>query len=132
VVAARIDWSHPMHSYDLDFMTVNAMLPHLRDPRESFEIGIVSRGTATARYMRKEEVNGAPVRRYSLAGAGMNGTLWVREADGLIEKFESPVANDPRWNSFRLERRGTARMTPAQWAGFTSSCRTSSSATSPR
>lgn len=120
----------PLHVYNFDLMSLNMMLPHLNRPKGSFRVAFAEptfgtkkelmelRGFATVRFSRNERVNGVPTRRYSLAGAGMNGTLWVNEKDGLLEKFESPVPNNPGWNSLRLERRGTARMTVEEWRRY--------------
>jgi hypothetical protein len=120
----------PLHVYNFDLMSLNVMLPHLSYPERSFRVAFAEptfgakkevmelRGFATVRFARKERVNEVPTRRYSLAGAGMNGTLWVNAKDGLLQKFESPVPNNPGWNSLRLERRGEERMTPEQWRQY--------------
>jgi hypothetical protein len=120
----------PLHVYNFDLMSLNVMLPHVTDPKRSFRVAFAEptfgtkkelmelRGFATARYGGTERVDGVPTRRYTLAGAGMNGTLWVNVEDGLIEKFESPVPNNPGWTSLRLERRATARMTPEEWRTY--------------
>jgi hypothetical protein len=120
----------PLHVYNFDLMSLNVMLPHLEHPERSFRIAFAEptfgtkkevmelRGFATARYSGKAGVNGTQTRRYSLAGAGMNGTMWVNVKDGLIQKFESPVPNNPGWTSFRLERRHAQRMTPDEWRRY--------------
>jgi hypothetical protein len=120
----------PLHVYNFDLMSLNVMLPHLTRPKGSFRIAFAEptfgtkkevmelRGFATARSGGIERVHGVATRRYSLAGAGMNGTFWVNEKDGLLEKFESPIPNNPGWNSLRLERRDTARMTPEEWRRY--------------
>lgn len=118
----------PLHVYNFDLMSLNVMLPHLARPKGSFRIVFAEptfgtkkevmelRGFATARYACAERVHDVPTRRYSLAGAGMNGTMWVSEKGSLIERFESPIPNNPGWTSLRLERRGTEQMTPEECA----------------
>ena len=120
----------PLHVYNFDLMSLNVMLPHLDHPERSFRIAFIEptfgrkrevmelRGFATARYSGRERVNGALTRRYSLAGAGMNGTMWVNMKDGLIQRFESPVPNNPGWTSLRLDRRDSQRMTPEKWRRY--------------
>ena len=120
----------PLHVYNFDLMSLNVMLPHLNHPERSFRVAFAEptfgtkpqllelRGFATARYSGRERVNGTLTRRYSLAGAGMNGTMWVNMKDGLIQRFESPVPNNPGWNSLRLERRDSHGMTPEEWRRY--------------
>jgi hypothetical protein len=125
---------HPLYVYNFDLMALNVMLPHLRNPKRDFTVAfveptfgaaegaIVIRGRATAKYMEDEEIEGRRARRYHLSGPGLANSeamLWVDAGDGLIDLVESPLPNNPDWNSFRLARRGTtAHMSWSEWEGF--------------
>lgn len=125
----------PLHIYNFDLMGLNVVLPHLRDPRAGFTVAFIEpifggegtglvtlRGRATAAFVREETLHGASVYRYLVSGPGMagaEGTLWLNARDGFIEQFESPLPNNPEWNSYKLERRGTTeRMSREQWQEF--------------
>ncbi len=39
-------------------------------------------------------------------------------ADGLIERFEHPLPDNPDWKSFKLSRIGSRPMNDAEWEAF--------------
>jgi hypothetical protein len=123
----------PLHVYNFDLMSLNMTLPHLARPRSGFRFAVAEptfgqkpgvmelRGYADATYAGDETLHGVPTHKYRVSGAGMagrEGWLWINDADGYLEKFESPLANNPGWTSLRLERRGVSRMTQAEWSEY--------------
>lgn len=123
----------PFHVFNFDLMSLNATLPHLVAPEAGFTITLVEptfgdrpgliedRGPITLAFAAVEQVGGAECRKYTISGPGLRergGALWVNARDGLIERVESPLANNPDWDSYRLERRGEETMTPAAWEEY--------------
>lgn len=126
--------TYPLVIYNFDLMGLNLMLPHLRDPRAGFTVAFIEptfregsdlvtfRGRATATYVGSETLHGVNVNRYDMTGAGLLGahaTFWINADDGFIEKVESPLPNNPDWDSYRLERRGRPLpMSREEWNAF--------------
>jgi len=134
----------PAHIYNFDFSGLNATLPHLKDPRRSFDIGVidpdftflktkfkpdagelaggfVDKGKARFRYVRDEELDEIPCHRFEVSGPAfknIKGTLWVNAKDGLIERFEHALPDNPDWKSFKLSRIGSRPMNDAEWEAF--------------
>jgi hypothetical protein len=124
----------PMHIYNFDLMGLNMTLPHLRNPRNGFTVAFLEptfqegpefvgvRGRVTATFVRDETLHGVSVHRYSVNGPGLSGaggTLWLNANDGFIERFASPLPNNPDWSSYLLERHGAPeQMSPEQWQLF--------------
>lgn len=134
----------PAHLYNFDLMGFNATLPHLKDPRRDFDVGIVDpdfaflakhfkpdggvqpgglvyKGKATFRYLGEEKVNEVPCFKYEVAGAAFNGvagTLWINVQDRLMERFEHALPDNPEWTSLRLVRLGARAMDAAGWRAF--------------
>lgn len=133
----------PAHMYNFDFSGLNATLPHLRDPRADFVVGVVDpdfeflatrlqpegvqeggfvyRGEARFRYVGEEVLDDIPCHRFAVGGAafdGVEGSLWINTADGLIERFEHARPDNPDWSSFRLARIGSRPMDRAGWEAF--------------
>ena len=121
----------PLHVYNFDLMSVNAILPRLEG--RSFRVGFAEptfgqkpgvmelRGFAHFTFDGEEVLDGVATRRYRVGGpglAGQTGTLWINASDGYMQRWESPLANNPGWNSLRLERRGVTSMTPDQWREY--------------
>jgi hypothetical protein len=125
---------HPLHVYNFDLMGLNAMLPLLRDPKESFTIGLVEptfglsegvielRGKVTATYVGEKTVDGRGAHLFHLAGPGLakaEASLWIDADDGLIDLVECPLPNHLDWTSYRLARRGGSQhMSAVEWAAF--------------
>lgn len=123
----------PFHVYNFDLMSLGAALPHLAAPAAPFAVTIVDptfgrspglvedRGAVAFTFVGEEALGGVPCRKYALTGPGLldrGGALWTRASDGLIERVESPLANNPDWQSFRLERVGEAPMTAEAWETY--------------
>jgi hypothetical protein len=134
----------PAHLYNFDFTGLNATLPHLKDPRRSFDIGVidpdfqflktqfkpdagevpggfVDKGRAHFKFVRDEELDEIPCHRFEVSGPAFKnrkGTLWINAKDGLIERFEHALPDNPDWKSFRLTRIGSRPMSDAEWEAF--------------
>jgi hypothetical protein len=134
----------PARIYNFDLMGFNATLPHLRDPKRNFEVGIIDpdfeflakrfkpdggvqeggfvyKGAATFRYLGEDKVNDVPCLKYEVAGAafgGVKGTLWINAQDRLMERFEHALPDNPEWQSLRLVRLGSRAMDAAAWQAF--------------
>lgn len=134
----------PAHIYNFDLMGLNATLPHLKDPRRDFMVGIVDpdftflaqrfrpdggvqeggfiyKGQATFSYLGEDRVNDVPCLKYAVAGpafGGVKGTLWINAQDRLLERFEHALPDNPDWNSLRLVRLGARSMDAEQWRAF--------------
>jgi len=134
----------PAHIYNFDLMGLNATLPHLKEPKRDFEVGIVDpdfdflarrfkpdggvqeggfvyKGKATFRFVGEEKKNDVACLKYEVAGAafgGVKGMLWVNAKDRLIERFEHALPDNPDWQSFRLVRLGSRPMDAAGWHEF--------------
>ncbi|HYR30243.1 MAG TPA: hypothetical protein VEU30_17395 [Thermoanaerobaculia bacterium] len=121
----------PLHVYNFDLMSLNAVLPRLEahtfrfavaEPTFGAKPGVMElRGFAEAEYVGTETLRGVLTRKYRVGGKGMAGAvgwLWINDEDGYMETWESPLANNPGWNSLRLERRGVSSMTAAEWQAY--------------
>lgn len=134
----------PAHIYNFDFSGLNATLPHLKDPRRDFDIGVidpdfaflktkfkpdagevaggfVDKGKARFRFVRDEEIDDIPCHRFEVGGPAfknLKGTLWINAKDGLIERFEHRLPDNPDWKSFKLTRIGSRPMSDAEWESF--------------
>ena len=123
----------PFHIFNFDLMSLNVALPHLALPESPFAVTFVEptfgqrpglvedRGQATITFSAVESLHGVPCRKYLLSGPGMlekGGALWVSTLDGLLELVETPLANNPDWDSFRLERHSEERMTSDAWERY--------------
>ncbi len=134
----------PAHIYNFDLMGFNATLPHLKDPRSDFEVGIVDpdfeflakrfkpdggvqeggfvyKGKATFRFVGEEKKNDVACLKYEVGGpafGGIKGTLWINAQDRLIERFEHAVPDNPEWQSLRLVRLSSRAMDAAGWRDF--------------
>jgi hypothetical protein len=128
----RVD-TFPLHVYNFDLMSLNVTLPRIARRNENFRIAFAEptfgekpgvmelRGFVTARYVGGEPLDRVPTRKYVLSGDGMaghEGTLWINASDGMMQRFESTLANNPGWTSLRLDRRGTAHMSDGQWREY--------------
>jgi hypothetical protein len=124
----------PLYVYNFDLMALNVMLPHLRNPKSPFTIAFVEptfgekegaievRGRATATYIDDTVVEGRRTHRFRMTGPGLDDAeamLFIDADDGFIDLVESPLPNNPDWDSFRLARRGAIEhMSPVEWETF--------------
>jgi hypothetical protein len=120
---------YPVHIYNFDFISFNYTLRHLKNPTETFEIGIadpVFEGEGLIKYKGKakiEYVGDAPChqttcRKYKITGkpfGDTEGFMWANKKEGYAENIEIPVPDNPDWNSFKFELKKIEQMTPAQW-----------------
>lgn len=120
----------PVHVYNFDLMSLNFSLPFLKKPDADFQFSIVEptfrntpplieeRGLVFARYMKEEQSDGNATWRFEVRGKGMKDQvshLWINQTDGFMQKWESPVPNNPGWNSLKLIRHGQSNMTRNAW-----------------
>jgi hypothetical protein len=134
----------PAHIYNFDLSGLNATLPHLKDPRRDFEVGLIDpdfqflktgfkpdagevaggfvyKGKARFRFVRDEVLDEIPCHRFEVGGPAfknVKGTLWINAGDGLIERFEHPLPDNPEWKSFKLSRMSSRPMNDAEWEAF--------------
>jgi hypothetical protein len=83
--------------------------------------GFVDKGRAHFRYLRDEELDEIPCHRFEVSGPAfknIKGTLWINAKDGLIERFEHTLPDNPDWKSFRLSRIGSRPMNDTEWEAF--------------
>lgn len=136
--------SWPWHSYDFDWASLSAILPHLVWPegelsfvRADFiqEEGKPPRfgeiGDVRLRYDGREKRGALETRRYRMEGAGLlaagqpssaananSGTVWADAKDGHIVEFELPFPDEPGFTDVRLRQLTTETMTATQWEAF--------------
>jgi hypothetical protein len=123
----------PWHSYDFDFASLAATLPHLVDPEGGFvfarmdvvyrgdEIGFAELGPVDVTFERRETRAGWEARRYRIAGpglAGMAGTLWTDRRDGTLLEYELPIPDEPGFIDGRLRLVKTLQLQPADWERY--------------
>jgi hypothetical protein len=134
----------PAHLYNFDLSGLNATLPYLKNRRADFEIGIVDpdfdflktrfkpgaglleggfidKGQARFRYLKDELLGEVATHRFEVSGpafGNLAGSLWINAKDGLIERFEHALPDNPDWKSFRLERLGAQAMNKVGWEAF--------------
>lgn len=134
----------PAHVYNFDLTGLNATLPHLKNLRRDFEVGIVDpdfqflakqfkpdggvqqggmvyKGKARFRYLKDEILDEVPCLRYEVGGPAfqdIKGSLWINARDGLIERFDHALPDNPQWSSFKLSRLGARSMDLAGWERF--------------
>lgn len=143
-----LTYSHiPSHLYNFDFTSLNVTLPHLKEPTESFTVGVVDpnwtlfnspdfqpkdvvengmldKGRAHFDYQGQDIYRGIICHKYEVAGSGMEdqvGYMWISKAEGHIVKFEHPVPDNPGWVGFKLDLLGTQQHTSQSWESFIAS-----------
>ncbi|MBL8823715.1 MAG: hypothetical protein JNJ77_14085 [Planctomycetia bacterium] len=120
----------PVHVYNFDLMSLNVTLPYLKNPAFDFQFSIVEptfrsspplvedRGSVLAKYVKAEKFDGIDTWRYEVRGKGMKdqlSQLWINQSDGFLQKWESPVPNNPGWNSLKLVRQSQGKMNRDEW-----------------
>jgi hypothetical protein len=123
----------PWHSYDFDFTSLGATLPHMRDPEADvifWRTDVVFVGESTdfaelggvrLHFEEDEMRNDRKLRRYTIGGAGFQhlyGKLWTDASTGLLFEYEIPVGDEPGYKDVRLHLEHTEPMTTDQWAHF--------------
>jgi hypothetical protein len=123
----------PWHSYDFDFASLGAALPHLadRDGRFVFarmdvvydgdEIGFGDLGPVEVTFEQRERRDGRDTRRYRIGGPGLantTGLLWTDAADGTLLEYEIPVPDEPGFTDGRLRLTKTLDLTGKEWEAY--------------
>ena len=73
------------------------------------------------RFEGRENRAGKSVRRYSIGGAGLQGTQgtwWADRRTGLLVEYEIPVGDEPGYDNVRLKLTGTEKMSAQRWEEF--------------
>jgi hypothetical protein len=123
----------PWHSYDFDFASLGATLPHRADPeaelrfsrtdfvQEEGNVRFAELGEVRLRYEGREQRGEAKTRRYRLEGPGLAdtvGTLWADAAEGHLVEFELPIPDEPGFTDGRLRLLAVEQKTPGEWESF--------------
>ena len=123
----------PFHIYNFDFGSLNFAFAHLKNPKQSFSIGIADptfktegalmeyRGEATVFYVGEEKRNDVLTRKYKIDGAGLKnrgGFIWVNKAKNYIEDIEIEFPDNPEWTSFKFKLLKTEIMSRNEWEKF--------------
>ncbi len=123
----------PWHSYDFDFASLGAALPHLadRDGRFVFarmdvvyngdEIGFGDLGPVEVAFEQRERRDGRDTRRYRIGGPGLantTGLLWTDAVDGTLLEYEIPIPDEPGFNDTRLRLIRTLELSGTEWEAY--------------
>ncbi|MCJ7625469.1 MAG: hypothetical protein MUO76_18375, partial [Anaerolineaceae bacterium] len=132
---------YPVHNYNFDFISFNFVFRHLIDPYRDFEIGVVEpnwdlfispgfeeigdpsgvflyTGKTHIEYLGDDIYRKVECHKYRISGAGLNdkvGFIWVNKEKGHFENFEHPHANNPAWDSLKMELQSTEWMSVGEW-----------------
>jgi hypothetical protein len=132
----------PWHSYDFDWASLGATLPHLVNPEGSLSFSrtdfvqeegqpprFAELGEVRLRFERREVRGGRETRRYVLEGPGLRapgpgggasnaGILWADATLGHIVEFELPIPDEPGFVDGRLRLLEVSSLTSAEWERF--------------
>jgi hypothetical protein len=123
----------PVHVYNFDLTSLNFAFRHLKNPADSFTVGIadptfkeegpalIYRGEVTVTFVAEEQRNGKVCRKYKIDGAGLEnhgGFLWINKTEGYFEDAEIALPDNPDWNSFKFNLKKVENMTQDQWQQF--------------
>lgn len=122
----------PWHSFDFDFTSLNLTMPHLRNPEGGLAFwrtdfvysdppAVAELGEVRLAFEADDVRDGKPVRRYSIGGAGLDGTRgtwWADRRTGLLVEFEIPVGDEPGYTDVRVKANGSQKMSAAAWEEF--------------
>lgn len=122
----------PWHSYDFDFASLGLVMPFKQSRTTTFEFMIsdITRtpsgpvfgevGKVSLLWQIEEEKFGVACQRYSIDGPGLNnrgGHIWF-DQQGQLAGFEIQQADEPGYESGRLERVEVSTMTGTAWEAF--------------
>ncbi len=104
----------PWHSYDFDFASLGATLPHRIDPEEllTFAIydagngGLEFKGEVDLEYVGEESRGTRSCRKYRIDGEGLRqrgGHLWCDLEAGFLVAFEIDLPDEAGYTSNKLE-----------------------------
>src|SRR5262245_11910851 len=123
----------PWHSYDFDFASLGAALPHLVRPEAEFAFGradflqeegkvrFAETGLVHLRYEGRDKRGAFATRRYEIGGPGLSdakGKLWADTREGHIVEFELPIPDEPGFEDGRLRLLEVSKMTAVEWEAF--------------
>jgi hypothetical protein len=123
----------PWHSYDFDFASLGAALPHLVDPQAGFvfarmdvvyagdDVGFADLGPVEVGFEQRERRDGRDTRRYRIGGPGLlrtTGLLWTDARDGTLIEYELPIPDEPGFVDGRLRLLKTLTLTAAEWDAY--------------
>ena len=125
---------YPIHLYNFDFISLNYILRHWNHPEGQITIGILQpnfdpdpesligyEGTVVIKFLRQDERNTAPCRKYSISGEGLKGhtgLMWVNKEKEIIEDIEIPIADNPDWDDFKFKFVSSEHMEARRWMEF--------------
>jgi hypothetical protein len=123
----------PWHSYDFDFASLGAALPHLPDPQAGFvfarmdvvyagdDVGFADLGPVEVAFEQRERRDGRDTRRYRIGGPGLfntTGLLWTDARDGTLIEYEIPIPDEPSFLDGRLRLTQTLELEAAEWEAY--------------
>jgi hypothetical protein len=122
----------PWHSYDFDFASLSVTLPHVQDPTREITfwrsdvvhgetMDFAEIGEVRLRPEAVESRSGYRVRRYAIAGRGLDdttGVLWTDADTGIIGEYQIPIPDEPGYANGRLKLLGTEPMTLERWERY--------------
>lgn len=122
----------PVHVYNFDLITLNFVFRHLKDPKQTFKVGIADpdftgktlflyEGEVTVEFVADENYKATQCRKYKISGPGLKnsgGYIWVDRDLGHFVNVEIPVPDNPEWKDFKFELKKIEVMTPDQWANY--------------
>ncbi len=123
----------PLHVWGFDLMGLALLFPHLAEPDRPFEVSFLDPnqpGPKEAPFLvdrarftpaGEETVDGAPCRKYELAGpvfGEAKGAVWLSKADGTLRRAEHAVRTSTDWNDFKLVRTGEEKLDGLAWERF--------------
>ena len=125
---------YPVHIYNFDFISLNYILRHWRNPEGEVTIGILQpnfdpnpetmmkyEGSVLIKYAGDEARDGHPCRKYNIGGEGLknhNGVMWVNTEKRIIQDIEIPIPDNPDWESFKFKFISVEHMDSRQWTAF--------------
>jgi len=125
---------YPVHIYNFDFISLNYILRHWKDPEGEVTIGILQpnfdpnpetmmkyKGTVLIKYVGNEARDGQPCRKYNIGGEGLknhNGVMWVNTEKRMIQDIEIPIPDNPDWENFKFRFISSEHMDSRQWTEF--------------
>lgn len=123
----------PLHLWGFDLMGLAFVLPHLVDPGQPFEIGVVdpnrpgsegrpfAQGSARFEPAGAETINGIAARKYQISGAVFGkavGWLWLDQTSGRLLRVEHPVPTSTDWADWKLDAVGVEQLDGLRWEQF--------------
>ena len=125
---------YPVHIYNFDFISLNYILRHWKDPEGEVSIGILQpnfdpnpetmmkyEGAALIKYAGNEARDSQLCRKYNISGEGLknhNGVMWVNTEKRIIQDIEIPIPDNPDWEDFKFKFISSEHIDPRRWTEF--------------